>query len=81
MQRTSQLIGLSGIVGEETNRLIAYLVYSSRKRQNPLHIMFLGSSGNGKTYLQEKVSELIPEEDKQEITQVKENAFYYFKQD
>ena len=43
--------------------------------------MFLGSSGNGKTYLQEKVSELIPEEDKQEITQVTENAFYYFKQD
>jgi DNA primase catalytic core len=81
LQRTSQLIGLSGIVGEETNRLIAYLVYSSRKRQNPLHIMFLGSSGSGKTYLQEKVSELIPEEDKQEITQVTENAFYYFKQD
>ena len=81
LQRTSQLIGLSGIVGEETNRLIAYLTYSSRKRQNPLHIMFLGSSGSGKTYLQEKVSELIPEEDKQEITQVTENAFYYFKQD
>jgi DNA primase catalytic core len=81
LQRTSQLIGLSGIVGEETNRLIAYLVYSSRKRANPLHIMFLGSSGSGKTYLQEKVSELIPEEDKQEITQVTENAFYYFKQD
>jgi DNA primase catalytic core len=81
LQRTGQLIGLSGIVGEETNRLIAYLVYSSRKRQNPLHIMFLGSSGSGKTYLQEKVSELIPEEDKQEITQVTENAFYYFKQD
>jgi DNA primase len=81
LQRTGQLIGMSGIVGEETNRLIAYLVYSSRKRANPLHIMFLGSSGSGKTYLQEKVSELIPEEDKQEITQVTENAFYYFKQD
>jgi DNA primase catalytic core len=81
LQRTGQLIGMSGIIGEETNRLIAYLVYSSRKRQNPLHIMFLGSSGSGKTYLQEKVSELIPEEDKQEITQVTENAFYYFKQD
>lgn len=81
LQRTGQLIGMSGIVGEETNRLIAYLVYSSRKRANPLHIMFLGSSGSGKTYLQEKVSELIPEEEKQEITQVTENAFYYFKQD
>ena len=43
--------------------------------------MFLGSSGSGKTYLQEKVSELIPKEDKIEITQITENAFYYFRQD
>jgi energy-coupling factor transporter ATP-binding protein EcfA2 len=43
--------------------------------------MFLGSSGSGKTYLQERVSELIPPEDKIEITQITENAFYYFRQD
>lgn len=42
--------------------------------------MFLGSSGSGKTYLQERISELMPEEDKIEITQVTENALYYFKQ-
>ena len=81
LQRTNTLIGKSGITGEEQNRLIAYLVYCSRKRATPLHIMFLGSSGSGKTYLQEKVSELIPEEDKIEITQVTENAFYYFKKE
>jgi DNA primase len=81
LQRTNALIGKSGITGEEQNRLIAYLVYCSRKRDIPLHIMFLGSSGSGKTYLQEKVSELIPQEDKIEITQVTENAFYYFKQE
>jgi DNA primase len=81
LQRTNTLIGKSGITGEEQNRLIAYLVYCSRKRDIPLHIMFLGSSGSGKTYLQEKISELIPQEDKIEITQVTENAFYYFKQE
>jgi DNA primase len=81
LQRTNALIGKSGITGEEQNRLIAYLVYCSRKRNIPLHIMFLGSSGSGKTYLQEKISELIPDEDKIEITQVTENAFYYFKQE
>jgi DNA primase len=81
LQRTNTLIGKSGITGEEQNRLIAYLVYCSRKRNIPLHIMFLGSSGSGKTYLQEKISELIPEDDKIEITQVTENAFYYFKQE
>jgi len=81
LRRTSDDIGRSGIVGETVNRLVAYLVYSSRKRETPLHIMFLGASGSGKTYLQERVSELIPVEDKIEITQVTENAFYYFKQE
>jgi DNA primase len=79
--RTGEDIGRSGIVGEETSRLVAYLVYSSRKLAVPLHLMFLGSSGSGKTWLQEKVSELIPPEDKIEITQITENAFYYFRQD
>ncbi len=81
LEITNEDIGRSGIVGEETNRLIAYLVYSSRKLSMPLHLLFLGSSGSGKTWLQEKVSELIPEEDKIEITQITENAFYYFRQD
>lgn len=81
LQRTSQLIQQCGIVGEETNSLIAYLIYTKRKQEIPLHVMFLGSSGSGKTYLQERISELIPEEDKLEITQITENALYYFKQE
>jgi DNA-binding MarR family transcriptional regulator len=81
LERTGEDIGRSGLVGEETNRLIAWLVYSSRKLAVPLHLMFLGSSGSGKTWLQERVSELIPPEDKIEITQITENAFYYFRQD
>jgi len=81
LERTGEDIGRSGIVGEETSRLIAWLVYSSRKLSVPLHLLFLGTSGSGKTYLQERVSELIPPEDKIEITQITENAFYYFRQD
>lgn len=80
LKRTSQLIAMSGIVGEATSSLIAYLVYSTRKQPVPLHVMFLGASGSGKTYLQEKISELIPAEDKIEITQITDNALYYFKQ-
>jgi DNA primase catalytic core len=80
LQRTAQMIHQSGIVGEATNSLIAYLVYCTRKQPVPLHIMYLGASGSGKTYLQEKISELIPQEDKIEITQITENALYYFKQ-
>lgn len=81
LERTGQLIGESGITGEETNRLIAYLVYTTRKSAYPLHVMFMGASGSGKTYLQERVSELIPAEDRIGITQITGNALYYFKQD
>jgi DNA primase len=81
LARTSELISLSGIVGEETNRLIAYLVYTMRKAEIPLHVMFMGMSGSGKTYLQERISELMPPEDKIEITQITGNALYYFKQE
>lgn len=80
LERTNELIGKSGMIGEETNRLIMYLIFTSRKRQQPLHIVSLGASGSGKTHLQEKVGELVPEEDKIEITTLSENAFYYFGQ-
>lgn len=78
LQRTKQVIADSGLIGEENNSLIAYLTYTSRKRHTPLHLMCLGASGTGKTWLQEKVSELMPEEDKLEITSLSSNAFYYF---
>lgn len=80
LERTNQDIGRTGMVGEENNRLLMYLVFTSRLRENPLHIISLGASGSGKTYLQEKVSELIPEHDKLEVTILSENAFYYFEQ-
>ena len=80
LQQTNELIGKSGMIGEETNRLLMYLIFTSRKLRQPLHIVSLGASGMGKTHLQEKVGELIPEEDRIEITTLSENAFYYFGQ-
>ena len=78
LQRTNEDIGKTGVIGETGNRLLMYLVFTSRMREQPLHIISLGASGTGKTYLQEKISELVPEQDKLEITILSENAFYYF---
>ena len=75
---TNEYIGKSGVIGEDINRLLMYLIFTSRKTNNPLHCISLGSSGVGKTHLQSKVAELIPEEDKVEITVLSANAFYYF---
>ncbi len=78
LAKTNELIGKSGVIGEADNRLLMYLIFTSRKTNNPLHCISLGSSGVGKTHLQSKVAELIPEEDKVEITVLSANAFYYF---
>jgi predicted transcriptional regulator len=78
LANTNEYIGKSGVIGETNNRLLMYLIFTSRKTNNPLHCISLGSSGVGKTHLQSKVAELIPEEDKVEITVLSANAFYYF---
>lgn len=78
LQLTNDLIGNSGVIGEETNRLLMYIIFTSRKSANPLHCISLGSSGTGKTHLQSKVAELIPEHDIVDMTVLSENAFYYF---
>ncbi len=77
LEHVNELIGKAGVVGEEINRLILWITYATRKRADPLHVICLGASGTGKTYLQEKVSELVPEEDKISGTAISENALYY----
>lgn len=81
LQLTNEYIGKSGVIGEEQNRIIMYLVFTSRKMEKPLHIISFGSSGMGKSHLQESVAALFPEEDKLEITSLTGNAFYYFESD
>ena len=78
LENTDKLIGQSGVVGEVINRQVMYLIFTQRKQEQPLHVISLGSSGTGKTHLQEKVGELIPEEERVSITTLSENAFYYF---
>jgi predicted transcriptional regulator len=77
MERTNEAIGKAGVIGENYNRLLMYIIFTSRKRETPLHIISFGSSGAGKSHLQEKVAELIPEEDKVPSTSFTTNALYY----
>ena len=78
MKASQESIELS-VVGEPINRLLIYLVFTSRKAENPLHLICFGKSGEGKTHLQESVGMLIPDEDKIEITSITKNSLYYFK--
>ena len=42
------LIGQGGVIGEVENRLLMYIIFTSRLMSNPLHIISMGASGTGK---------------------------------
>lgn len=76
-KKLNELIGKTGVVGEEKNRIIMWTVFTSRLTESPLHIICLGASGTGKTYLQERIAEMIPKQHKVSFTTSTENALYY----
>lgn len=71
------LLAKTGVVGERKNSIILWNTYATRKQHDPLHVICLGASGTGKTFLQERITDLIPEEDKVSGTAISENALYY----
>jgi DNA primase len=81
IKNTLNGIEKSGLVGEQNNGLLLFLLYLSRFFEEPLHAIIFGKSGSGKTYLQTKVSECLPEESVRTITSLTENTLYYSAKD
>jgi len=74
----NDLLGQSGIVGEESNRIsIVFLLLSYMTRET-LHIMIQGSSGSGKTTLMHKVTAIFPKEKVNRITRMTDSSLYNF---
>ncbi len=72
----NKLIGKAGITGEETNRILLFVIASSYKMSETLHALIQGSSGSGKTRLLKIISHLMPDEDVKRYTRVTDNSFY-----
>ncbi len=72
------LIGKSGVVGEENNRIFLFVTATSYKMKDTLHALIQGSSGSGKTRLLKIISLLMPQEDMKRFTRVTENSFYNY---
>lgn len=66
-----------GLVGERTNRLVLYLAMTSRKMDDPLAVQILSGSGAGKSFLQDAVLSLCPEEDLIKLTSLTGQALFY----
>lgn len=76
IKRLNDGIGKAGIIGEETNRILLFIIASSYKMPDTLHALIQGSSGSGKTRLLKVISDLMPPEDVKRYTRVTDNSFY-----
>jgi DNA primase len=72
----NKVIEKTGITGEETNRILLFIIASSFKMPDTLHALIQGSSGSGKTRLLKIISHLMPDEDVKRYTRVTDNSFY-----
>jgi DNA primase len=80
-RNTLKTLERTGLVGEQKNALLLFFLYLSRLMDEPLHAIIFGKSGSGKTYLQTRVSECLPEESLRTITSLTENTLYYSAKD
>ena len=76
LMRINEKIAAAGIVGEEMNRLLLFVVASSYAMPQPLHALIQGASSSGKTRLLGTIAELIPTEEVRRYTRVTEGSFY-----
>lgn len=75
-----KLLEQSGIVGEETNRKMIFVIASSYKTQQPLHGMVKAVSGAGKSYLINSITACMPQEDVLDFTRITSKSLYHYKE-
>jgi len=78
LQNLNELIGKSGVVGEEKSRLLLFVIASSYKMKETLHSIVQGTSGSGKTTQIKVIANLMPPEDVKRFTRVTESSFYNY---
>jgi DNA primase/energy-coupling factor transporter ATP-binding protein EcfA2 len=78
IKQINQLIGKSGVTGEENNRIFLFVIASSYKMPDTLHALIQGSSGSGKTMLLKTIYDLMPSEDSTKFTRVTDSSFYNY---
>jgi hypothetical protein len=68
----------SGVVGEETNKLVGYLAATSRKLDRPLAVILQSSSAAGKSLLMEAILDFMPEEEREKYSALTGMSLFYF---
>jgi hypothetical protein len=66
-----------GIVGEVVNAFVLYLIATSRILKNPLGGLLMGASSAGKSFLIDKIYDLMPAAGRLRATDITPQALYY----
>jgi hypothetical protein len=66
-----------GYTGEQMNKLLCYIAAVSRKMEQPLSVMIQSRSAAGKSYLQDTVLSMVPEDDFVKYTRLTDQALFY----
>jgi hypothetical protein len=81
LERIVEDLGACGLVGEDSNKLIAYLAATSRLLERPLAVIIQSTSAAGKSSLMEGVLALIPEEERISFSAMTGQSLFYMGQD
>ncbi|MFH6935768.1 hypothetical protein [Flavobacterium sp. FlaQc-30] len=73
------LLEQSGIVGEEDNRLLLFILASSYKMPYEMHGLIQGSSGEGKSHLINGIAQCMPQEDVMNMTRITSKSLYHYR--
>ncbi len=77
MEKITADLTASGIIGEDTNKLTAYLGCVSRKLDKPLAIIIQSTSAAGKSTLMDAVIEMMPEHEKVQYSAMTGQSLFY----
>ena len=77
VERIGAAFDACGLVGEDANRLAAYLACMSRKLDKPLAVIIQSTSAAGKSTLMEAVLAMFPEEDRVKYSAMTGQSLYY----
>jgi DNA primase len=77
MKRIGSDFETCGMVGEQTNRLVAYLACTSRLLDRPLAVIIQSTSAAGKSTLMDAVLAFFPEEERIKYSAMTGQSLYY----
>jgi DNA primase/energy-coupling factor transporter ATP-binding protein EcfA2 len=78
IRRLNDLLGASGVTGEERNRIFLLIIAVSHKMPETLHALIQGSSGSGKTKLLRQISDCMPPDKVTRFTRISDKALYHY---